>query len=223
MPLGRKPNGYWTLHLCQLKALKYKTKVEFENNSPGYQAALKKGWMDRICSHMKTPDYGRYHCVYSIFNQRLNKIYIGITRNKFERRVSKHQSTNNWTNSKEIAQFDDTKYIQLTEYKFDVNEIGSYEEQWVGHYTDQGLEVLNSVSSLGAVGRTKIFWTFERCQAEAKKYKAKKEFRQTSSSAYSAAGNKDGLRKFQHTWLLSPNLMDIGQKINALLRQKICW
>jgi hypothetical protein len=195
MSSRRKPNGYWTLKLCQVEALKYTTRVEFENNSPGYQAALKKGWMDQISSHMKIPDYGRYYCVYAIYNQRLNKIYIGITRNKFERRVLEHQSTNNRTNSKEIAQLVDTKYIQITEYKFDVNEIGSHEKQWVVHYIEQGLEVLNSASSIGAIGKTRIFWTFERCQAEAKKYKTKKAFRQVSSSAYTAAQKQGWLEK----------------------------
>jgi hypothetical protein len=76
-----------------------------------------------------------------------------------------------------------------------VNEIGSHEKQWVVHYIEQGLEVLNSASSIGAIGKTRIFWTFERCQAEAKKYKTKKAFRQVSSSAYTAAQKQGWLEK----------------------------
>ena len=54
-----KPRGIggnitkWTKEKCHEKALKYKTRGEFEkNDSSVCQAARKYGWMDEICSHM---------------------------------------------------------------------------------------------------------------------------------------------------------------------------
>jgi hypothetical protein len=49
----QKPKGYWTLDLCQIEALKYKSRHEFEKKGLApYLAARRKGWLDQICSHM---------------------------------------------------------------------------------------------------------------------------------------------------------------------------
>ena len=51
----KKPAGYWTKELCHIEALKYPTRTEFELGSKGaYSAAKRNGWLDEICSHMKT-------------------------------------------------------------------------------------------------------------------------------------------------------------------------
>jgi hypothetical protein len=42
----------WTLEKLKEEALKYKTKIEFRNNSSGYQSALKRNMLDEVCSHM---------------------------------------------------------------------------------------------------------------------------------------------------------------------------
>jgi len=48
-----KPNNYWTMELCQEKALLYKTKKDFRNNDGGsYNAAYTNGWLNEICLHM---------------------------------------------------------------------------------------------------------------------------------------------------------------------------
>ena len=50
----RKPAGYWTLERCRKEALKYKTKTEFSKGCvSAYQAALRNGWLDEVCAHMK--------------------------------------------------------------------------------------------------------------------------------------------------------------------------
>lgn len=48
-----KPNGYWTFERCKEEALKYSTRIEFSDNSRlVYSASRRKGWLDKICSHM---------------------------------------------------------------------------------------------------------------------------------------------------------------------------
>ena len=43
----RKPKVYWNRETCFDEAKKYKSRIEFkENNSSGYRAALKNGWLD---------------------------------------------------------------------------------------------------------------------------------------------------------------------------------
>jgi predicted GIY-YIG superfamily endonuclease len=56
----QKPGGLggieiiWTIENCRKEAKKYKSKSELQNNAIGcYSSALKKGWLDNICSHMK--------------------------------------------------------------------------------------------------------------------------------------------------------------------------
>jgi len=46
------PRGYWTFEKCKEDALKYKTKIEWRANSPGYDAAVRKEWYKECCTHM---------------------------------------------------------------------------------------------------------------------------------------------------------------------------
>jgi len=51
----RKPRNYWTFELCAIEAKKYKTRNAFkEKSSAALDSATRKGWLDKICSHMKT-------------------------------------------------------------------------------------------------------------------------------------------------------------------------
>ena len=50
----RKPNGYWTKEKCKEVALTCRTKKEFiEKYSNPHTLAIKNGWLNEICSHMK--------------------------------------------------------------------------------------------------------------------------------------------------------------------------
>lgn len=47
------PCDYWNKERCRLEALKYSNRSEFSKQSNGaYTAALKNGWLDKICKHM---------------------------------------------------------------------------------------------------------------------------------------------------------------------------
>ena len=50
-----KPNGYWNKENCKMEASKYETRGEFNKHSAScYGAAMKNGWLDEICAHMKS-------------------------------------------------------------------------------------------------------------------------------------------------------------------------
>ena len=49
----KKPNGYWTLEMCKLEALKYNKKLDFRVYVMGaYESCLRNGWLEDVCSHM---------------------------------------------------------------------------------------------------------------------------------------------------------------------------
>jgi hypothetical protein len=51
----RKKRGYWTKERCHNEAKKYLTRNEFlKSCGSAHTRALKKGWLDEICSHMNS-------------------------------------------------------------------------------------------------------------------------------------------------------------------------
>ncbi|MDL2212629.1 hypothetical protein LJC29_01515 [Bacteroides sp. OttesenSCG-928-N06] len=52
--MTKKTHNYWTEERCAEEALKFTRRVDFEkHSSSACQTARRKGWMDRICSHME--------------------------------------------------------------------------------------------------------------------------------------------------------------------------
>lgn len=50
-----KNNKEWTNETCRMEALKYKTRTDFKRKSPSaYYKAKREGWLEEICSHMKS-------------------------------------------------------------------------------------------------------------------------------------------------------------------------
>ena len=53
------PNNTWTKEKCKEEALKYKNRRQFNLNAKGaYNASLRNGWLDEVCSHMNTLKHG---------------------------------------------------------------------------------------------------------------------------------------------------------------------
>jgi predicted GIY-YIG superfamily endonuclease len=51
----RKPAGFWNYITCKQEAFRYKTRTEYSKQANGsYEVATKNGWLDEICSHMKS-------------------------------------------------------------------------------------------------------------------------------------------------------------------------
>ncbi|WP_367971659.1 GIY-YIG nuclease family protein [Vibrio scophthalmi] len=58
----QRPTGYWNKERCYEAALLYNTRTEFNlNNKSAYSSARNNGWLDEICSHMKSNRKPRGH------------------------------------------------------------------------------------------------------------------------------------------------------------------
>lgn len=181
------PRNYWTKERIIAEAKKYTTRSAFMNKAGGAcSRAQKEGWLDEVCAHMEVVDHGWLHCIYAITNKRLNKAYIGLTRQAFEVRMDQHKSSRNTTNSSKISCESDTQYEQLTTYAYNVNEIGEKENEFIERYIRAGWDILNSQKLIGKVG-TQTRWNYQRCSEEADKHRTRTEFRQQSPKAYNAA------------------------------------
>jgi len=129
----KNPSGYWTKERCQETAFKYYTRKEFRENEYAYQTALKKGWLDDICSHMKIETkkpigyWTKERCKEKSllcfsrkeFKNEYNSAYASCLRNGWLDDVCSHlkgyKSHNFWT--KEECQKESIKYKTKKEFR----------------------------------------------------------------------------------------------------------
>jgi len=93
-----KPSGYWSKNKCLEESLKFNNRQDFKNNiNSAYQASYSNGWLDDICSHMKTkqksPGYWNDYdkCLKasktckstSEFNKKFSSAYLYSLKNKW--------------------------------------------------------------------------------------------------------------------------------------------
>ena len=203
------PRHYWTKALVAKEALKYSSRKDFDNAPNGaYSAAQANGWLDDICSHMTIADHGWLHCIYAIYNKRLNKAYIGQTRQAFDVRMEQHQKENmNSTKSKMIAFEPDTIFEQLTGYDISASEVFEKESEYFQIYEDLGFDLLNHSEKLGRLGSSNR-WNKQKCLDEALQYLTLSEFIKSSPNAYRSAkrnGWVDEISEFLEVTRKVPN------------------
>jgi predicted GIY-YIG superfamily endonuclease len=121
----------WTFEKCQLETLKYKSRSEFQKNSPSaYYRSLKKKWLDNICTHMisstKSKNYWSIeNCklealkykTRSDFNIKSNGAYNACCKNNWLDDVCKHMVILGSKYKRKIYSFeflDNHVYIGLT-------------------------------------------------------------------------------------------------------------
>jgi hypothetical protein len=101
------PNNYWDKEKCKKEASKYKTRREFNIKGKGaYNASVKNGWLDEICSHMKTIHNGYWkikeNCLKESlkynskteFRKNCGGAYISAIRNKWIDEITEHMIKN---------------------------------------------------------------------------------------------------------------------------------
>ncbi|MBA6372505.1 GIY-YIG nuclease family protein [Colwellia sp. BRX8-4] len=181
------PRNYWNKERCAIEAGKYESRSQFEKGcSSAYASAQLNNWIDEVCSHMKIQEHGWLHCIYVIENKRLNKAYVGLTRQQFETRAKQHKSDKNTTNSALITLEKDTEYIQLTPYIYDAKTIALKEQEFVDDYNARGFIVLNSEIQIGKIG-SRNTWNKKKCRKEALKFTTTTDFIKGSNGAYISA------------------------------------
>lgn len=221
MTREQKPHGYWNKERCSLEAKKFTNRSDFmRKSSSAYNASLINDWVDDICIHMGSPADGYHHCVYVIINERKKMVYVGITRQLFNNRITQHKSNNNNSNSKPIIKLFDTEFIKLTDYDFEKKEVKTAETNWVNYYEEKNYKILNSKKSLGGTGTSKRIHTDEIIFSEAKKYTRRVDFKTNSPKIYDAAVSQRLLEKAcshmrgiakKNTWTSKENCINFAK------------
>jgi predicted GIY-YIG superfamily endonuclease len=196
MTVLRKPKGFWTKENCKIEALKYESKKEFEENaSYVYETCLKNGWIKELCSHMKNEESRLLlnRLVYTyIFPD--NHIYVGLTYDII-RRKNQHKNCEESAVYQHIQKTGLEPKVICSEY-MPAEQAQKEEEKTVKKYKKKGYIILN-IANTGALGGTAVYWTFEKCEEEAKKYKTMSDFQRESNGAYDACYKKGWLDKIR--------------------------
>lgn len=176
--------NYWTKDRCSEEALKYSTRRQFMLNSKfPYNKSLRNGWLDDICSHMKTSGHKYKRCIYAVeFPD--NRAYIGLTYN-IDVRFHKHLTDPLSTVFKYKKLTGLIPIIKKLSDYIDVEDASKLESVKRDEYDKNGWIILN-LSKCGNVGGKFIKWTKDLCQEEALKYNTRNEFKLKSPLAYHA-------------------------------------
>lgn len=176
---------------CKEVALKFSKKTDFRlENRSEYNFAQKNGFIDEICSHMKSLINIPKKCIY-VYEFSDNSVYVGLTSN-IKRRNSERKRQLNDSVTKHINETGlEPTLTQLTEY-VEYHEAQKLENFYINKYKNENRNILNMVRG-GAIGGNIIIWTKENCHNEALKYETKADFRKYSSSAYVTAKNRKWL------------------------------
>jgi hypothetical protein len=94
-----QPIVKWTKEECQKESLKYNSRKKFAKGSSGaYSAALKKGWIDEVCSHMPRLSKPKHYWTKEVCQEEALKYK---SRSEFANKNSSAYSIacrNNWLN-----------------------------------------------------------------------------------------------------------------------------
>ena len=185
----KKPSGYWRKRENVIKeALKYETKSEFcKKANPAYNAAVKQGWLNDCCGHMKNAkikytdelilakageydnisDFRKYHaCLYEAARRRdgmIDKIRLGMKKRYFDY-------------TKETCHNEALKYKCKKDFK---------DNNFPAYFFAKKEGIFDEVCSHMHNGNRKI--SNEDIHTEALKYKTRKQFEVGSLSHYKAA------------------------------------
>lgn len=183
---------YWTKERCVNEALKYDSRAVFKKKSGGaYNASIKNGWLDSVCSHMKVCGNRIIRLVYAYeFSDK--SVYVGLTYN-IEERDKEHKRNKKSKVFQYIKEKNIIPFLSYSEY-MDVEKAKKLEGDMVENFRKSGYKILN-VSKTGGAGSGFIKWTFKKCKEEARKCKTRKEFYQKNNSAYNSARRYGWLEK----------------------------
>jgi hypothetical protein len=171
-----------TKETCQQEALKYQTKREFKaSNRNIYQYAYKYGFLDEICQHMISLGNRKYKCVYC-YEFPDKSVYVGITYDFLKRKRDREKRPNDTVTGYISKTGFQPIHKQLTDY-IKTEEAIFLEAEFVKEYEKNNWIVLNKIKT-GGIGGDILYWTKEKCLAEALKYDTKSDFNLYSKGAY---------------------------------------
>ena len=186
----QKSPNYWTYEKCKEIALEYDNIKDFRKNAGGAPHNIYKNKWFKLIEHMKKmPNfYKRALYVYEFSD---NTFYVGLTCD-INRRHYQHIKDEKDTIYKYIKETNiQPTFIIKSDY-LDVKDAIKLEEFILNEYIENNWNTLNK-NKTGSIGGTKLYWTYNKCLNEIKKYKTHKEFRKNAAGAYNSA--------IKHGWL----------------------
>jgi hypothetical protein len=194
-----KPNGYWTIELCKIEALKYEGRWDWQKgHTSSYSQAKIKGWLDECCAHMeskskpngywskeKCMNEAKKHKYASDWEHACGSSYgCSRTNGWYDECIShmgrKIKKTGYWT--KERCMAEAKKYQYKEEWK--KNSYSSHSSARRNGWYKECSEHMTPI---------KFKWNKESLLEEANKYKTTSEFLKYSNGAYQTAIKLDCL------------------------------
>lgn len=184
----------WDKESCYSEAQKYNSRAEFASkNASAYQVALKNGWLnDYTWFKKRNLPKENIYIVYSYNDEDTNSVYVGLTNNL---KLRHRQHCRGFLRHGEIKYDIVYRYFHsigktppepiILEKDLYADEAQIYEELYVEHYKNEGMNVLNLAKAGSLGGYSK--WDKDTCYNEAKKYKSRVEFEKKAKAAYSVA------------------------------------
>ena len=182
------PKGYWTDERIQEEANKFSERKAFKKNSSAYWAAVSKGILDRVCSHMPAVSNRPYTLeeIIEIANKCKTKIEF------IKNNVSAYNAARKRDDYEDIVKH--MKVLQrkpytIEEIKQEANKYdtpGKFQKECSSGYAAAlNMGVLKQVCS--HMHKVYESWTIEKIQKEADKYKYRGEFQKNSPRAWQTA------------------------------------
>ena len=184
---------FWTYEECKSHALQCNTRSEFITKYPGaYASAIKNKWLDDICQHMEikfeiknNPETVRLEALkYKTrqeFRHGSNSAYEYARKHHLLDTICNHMTRPlpkvKWT--------DETILEEAKKYPSKVEFRKGNSSAYSIAYKKGIIEIV--CSHMLPSRKIRDYWTFERCQKVASKYKSKIEFKKNDGSAYSTA------------------------------------
>lgn len=176
----------YTKDKCIELSLLYTTRNEFcKSQGSAYNVSRKNGWLDEICSHMKSVGNLHKRCIYSyIFPD--NFVYIGLTFN-LEKRHESH--TTNYKSSvfQHIEKTKLTPILKQETNYLDIELASIKETEIANFYKGKGFSLLNKIKT-GGLGHLPK-WDLDNCYIAALECDSRSEFSIKYSQAYSILNN----------------------------------
>jgi predicted GIY-YIG superfamily endonuclease len=188
-----KKNVIWTKEICLKIARKFQFRNEWEkNHRKSYRAAANNNWLDECSLHMKRLGSSYKRLIYA-FEFPDKSVYVGLTFNS-EKRKNQHLN-NRASQVYKHQKLTQTKpqYLELTEYIKKCLAVKK-ENEYLNDYKKKGWVILNKAKT-GALGGSKIKWTFDISLIDASKYESLTEWRKYSNSAYVTACRNKWIKK----------------------------
>lgn len=180
----RKIPKIWDYNSLKKLASKYNTKKEFRLNHDGaYQMAIKKNYIDDICSHMKPLNSKKHRDVYAIIAKDFSMVYIGLSCN-----VNKRYLLHLKKPSKRVKVLINLPHkLIILKKHITTKDAIYYEDLYIKVFANRNYIIANSVKS-GSIGLpAEIKWTKEKVHEKALLFNKSIDFCKAYPGAYDAA------------------------------------